>query len=204
MTSEPQAAVSAWRAVSAKSSCAATAAAKACKRRRRFVGMTPVVIVERGVIAQRRPVDQRLPDCLLARGERRRVVGAVADEVGAGVVGGLSDDRSRGAAQSRSIAVAASRVSGIVVGRISSCCASHSAAIAAARAALGTSRSRLPACASACRRARRPCRPPLPPASPFCRRASCRQFQIGERILDIAGKAKEFPGPAAYAAAAAR
>ena len=93
MTSEPQAAVSACSAVSRKSSCAATAAANAfsaagdCRLRDR-----PRCDRQRRVVAQRRPVDQRLPYRLLARGQRRRVVGAIADEVGAGVVGGLGDD----------------------------------------------------------------------------------------------------------------
>ena len=48
---------------------------------------------ERRIIAQHRPVDQRLPDRLLTSGERRRARRSIADEVGSGVIGGLPDDR---------------------------------------------------------------------------------------------------------------
>ena len=47
---------------------------------------------ERGIVAQRRPVEQRLPHRLLARRQFRRVIGAIADKIGAGVVRGLGDD----------------------------------------------------------------------------------------------------------------
>ena len=49
--------------------------------------------LERRVVAQHRPVDQRLPHRLLARRQRRRMRRAIADEIGRGVVGHLPHDR---------------------------------------------------------------------------------------------------------------
>ena len=75
---------------------------------------------ERRVIAFDRPVDQRLPDRLLAGGECGRMGCPIANEVGAGIVCYLRTIASR-CVESRSIVVPARRVRGIFSRRISPC-----------------------------------------------------------------------------------
>ena len=66
---------------------------KCAKARYRLaLGDNPGRDHERCIVAQRRPVDQRLPDRLLAGSQCRRVRRPIADEVGAGVIRGFLDD----------------------------------------------------------------------------------------------------------------
>ena len=48
--------------------------------------------LERSVVAQRRPIDQRLPHRLLADRQLRRMYRPVADQIGPGVIGDLLHD----------------------------------------------------------------------------------------------------------------
>ena len=205
MTSEPQAAVSVCSAVSRKSSSAATARGECLQRRRRLPGRDhPGRHRERGIVAQRRPVEQRLPHRLLARRQFRRVVGAIADKIGAGVVRGLGDDllalhrgavdRGRGEAGQRHRLRTDLVPLRVPLGgdRRGQLFARHDQLVAAGGAHRPAVERDAPAALGG------------DGSQPVCRRVSCGLFQFGERVRAIGGEPEEFPESGAYAAAAGR